>query len=217
VGTSQVETSQVAIAITPDYRLKRPFDLIASISALIVTLPVWVPVALAIRVESPGPILYRAKRMGRGGRPITVLKFRSMKVTSGGPAITAGTDSRITRVGKLIRLTKIDELPQLINVVRGDMSLVGPRPEDARYLDSYSEVERAVLGIRPGITGAASVAYRHEETILAAASDVEAEYRSTVLPAKLALELDYLRTRSLRTDVKWLLATVAAVFSSSER
>jgi lipopolysaccharide/colanic/teichoic acid biosynthesis glycosyltransferase len=211
--SSSSQRTDNGIPLTRDYRFKRPFDVVVATVALAVTLPIWLPVAVAIRIESPGPVLYRARRMGRGGTPITVLKFRSMRVSSGGPAITAGSDSRITRTGKLIRLTKVDELPQLINVIRGDMSLVGPRPEDSRYLDSYSPEQRRVLSIRPGITGAASVAYRHEESILAEAEDIEAAYRTTVLPAKLALELDYLDRRSLRTDVKWLMATVAAISS----
>lgn len=196
---------------TADYPGKRVFDLATALLALTVTAPLWPVIALAIRIETPGPVFYRATRVGRGGTPFSLLKFRSMRTGSGGPGVTARTDARITRVGRVLRKSKLDEVPQLINVLRGEMSLVGPRPEDARYLPFYSDAELAVLSIRPGITGAASVAYRHEENVLAAAGDVEAAYRTEVLPAKLALELEYLTRRSLISDVRLLVQTVLAI------
>ena len=134
-----------------------------------------------------------------------------MRAGVSGPGVTAGSDSRITRTGRLLRKSKLDELPQFINVLRGEMSLVGPRPEDERYLPFYSDEELAVLSVRPGITGAAAVAYRHEETLLSRADDVETVYRTEVLPAKLALEIDYLEQRSLAVDLRLLVQTALAV------
>ena len=195
----------------PDYRGKRTFDVVASLGALVLSAPLWPLIALAIRTETRGPVLYRARRVGRGGTAFTLLKFRSMRTGVRGPGVTAGSDSRITRTGRLLRKSKLDELPQFINVLRGDMSLVGPRPEDEQYLPFYSEAELEVLTVRPGITGAAAVAYRHEETLLARAEDVETAYRNEVLPAKLALELQYLERCSLVTDLRLIVQTALAV------
>ena len=202
----------VAAPQRPDYMGKRGFDLFVAAVGLVVTAPIWPLIAIAIRLESPGPTLHRATRVGRGGRPFVLLKFRSMRLGAGGPGVTAGSDARITRSGRLLRKSKLDELPQLINVLRNDMSLVGPRPEDPRYVAWYTPAQRAVLGVRPGITGAAAVAYRHEEAILAKAADVEEAYRHDVLPAKLELELDYLDGRRFASDLRILAQTVAAVF-----
>ena len=195
----------------PDYRGKRAFDVAVALLALVFTAPLWPWIALAIRTETRGPALYRTARVGRGGTPFTLLKFRSMRAGVSGPGVTAGSDSRITRTGRLLRKSKLDELPQFINVLRGERSLGGPRPEDERYLPFYSDEELAVLSVRPGITGAAAVAYRHEETLLSRADDVETVYRTEVLPAKLALEIDYLEQRSLAVDLRLLVQTALAV------
>lgn len=212
MGTPNISTRGQAVAVPrPDYRGKRSFDLVVSLGAFVFSAPLWPMIALAIRAETPGPVLYRAPRVGRGGTTFTLLKFRSMRSGVGGPGITAGSDTRITRIGRLLRKSKLDELPQLINVWRGEMSLVGPRPEDERYLPFYSDAELAVLSVRPGITGAAAVAYRHEETVLSRATDVESAYRTEVLPAKLALELDYLERRSLAVDLRLLVQTALAI------
>jgi lipopolysaccharide/colanic/teichoic acid biosynthesis glycosyltransferase len=197
----------------PDYALKRPLDLVLAGAGALASSPLWLVLGAAVKLTSPGPVFHRATRVGRDGVPFTLYKFRTMRVNAAttGPAVTAGGDPRITKVGKLLRGTKLDELPQLINVVRGDMSLVGPRPEDARYVAHYSERDRRVLRVRPGITGSASVAYRDEEAVLAAADDLEAAYIGEVMPAKLALEQQYLDTISLRTDVGLLWATLRAI------
>ena len=202
---------QSFMARRTDYSAKRGMDVVLAAASLAVSAPLWPCIALAIRLESAGPVLHRATRVGRAGRPFVLLKFRSMRIGVGGPGVTAGTDARITRSGSLLRRSKLDELPQLLNVLRGDMSLVGPRPEDPRYVAAYTDAQRAVLRLRPGITGAAAVAYRHEETILAAAEDIEATYLGEVLPAKLALELAYLDECSFSTDVRLLLQTLRAV------
>jgi lipopolysaccharide/colanic/teichoic acid biosynthesis glycosyltransferase len=203
-------------AVIRDYALKRPLDVLLAAVGIVVSAPLWVPMSIAIKLESPGPILHRAQRIGRGGRPFTLLKFRSMRIGQSGLAVTAGNDPRITRTGAILRSSKLDEIPQLINVLRGDMSLVGPRPEDPKYVAGYSESQRLILSVRPGMTGAAAVAYRHEETILAAAPDVERAYLNDVMPAKLALDLDYLSKRSLAVDIGLLVKTALAVIRPAD-
>jgi lipopolysaccharide/colanic/teichoic acid biosynthesis glycosyltransferase len=194
--------------------------------ALLVLGPLLIALAAAVRMSSPGPALHRAVRVRPGGT-FTLLKLRSMRVnaSTSGLGVTAAGDARVTRFGRVLRRTKLDELPQLWNVVRGDMALVGPRPEDLRYVDMSDPVHARVFGVRPGITGAASVEYRDEETILAAEAagiaaadgramttndDVERAYRERIMPAKLALESEYLATRSWRSDIDILRRTVFA-------
>jgi lipopolysaccharide/colanic/teichoic acid biosynthesis glycosyltransferase len=165
-----------------------------------------------VRWDSPGPVFHRGVRVGKDGVHFRLYKFRSMRVDAGGngPAITAAGDPRITRSGAFLRRTKLDELPQLLNVLRGEMSLVGPRPEDPRYVALYTAEQRRVLRVRPGITGAASVAYRREENLLTG-PDWEQVYCNQVLPAKLAIDLAWLDRRTLAGDLLLLLRTVAAV------
>ncbi len=193
--------------------LKRAFDIVCSAVGLTVLSPALLLIALAIRLNSPGPALYRAKRVGRGGRHFTLYKFRSMVANAdkAGPGITAAGDARITSVGRVLRRTKLDEWPQLINVLRGDMSLVGPRPEDPRYVALYTPEQRAVLSVRPGITSLASVRYRHEEALLTGA-DWETRYTQEVMPTKLALDLEYVRNASLWLDLVILWRTFRALF-----
>ncbi len=188
--------------------LKRAFDVTVSALALIVLLPFFVVVAAAICLDSPGPIFHRAVRVGQGGRTFTLYKFRSMIVGAAGcgPGITTSGDPRVTRVGRFLRRTKLDELPQLINVLRGDMSLVGPRPEDPRYVALYSDEQRAVFGVRPGITSPASVHFRHEEALLSG-PDWEQQYVEVIMPAKLALDLEYVRTATFGRDLAILWRT----------
>jgi len=192
---------------------KRAFDLLASTVGLLLLSPVFALVALAIRRDSPGPAFFRQERVGRGGAPFLIYKFRTMRVDAPGRGgqLTVGDDPRITRVGSVLRKYKIDELPQLINVFRGDMSLVGPRPEVPRYVARYDERQRAVLDVRPGITDPASIAYRDENAILAAASDPEAVYVREIMPAKLEMNLDYLARRSLLSDLGIILDTLLKV------
>lgn len=192
---------------------RRALDLVASLAGLAVLSPLFVLVALWIKLDSPGPVFYRAVRIGQGGLPFRLYKFRSMVAHADrqGPAITATGDARVTRVGRLLRRAKLDELPQLINVLWGEMSLVGPRPEDPRYVALYGPEQRRVLATRPGITSAASLAYRHEEQLLSG-EDWESIYQTKVLPDKLAIDLAYLEQRTLGSDLKLILRTIATVF-----
>lgn len=193
--------------------LKRLFDVVVSGAGLILLSPLLLALALAVKLGSPGPIFYRANRVGCYGTPFKLLKFRSMVINADriGPAVTGAADPRITRVGRFLRRTKLDELPQLINVLRGEMSLVGPRPEDPRYVALYTEEQRQVLNVRPGITSPASVAYRNEEAMLVG-DDWEKHYVEQIMPAKLAVDLEYARNASLWRDVRVILGTLRALF-----
>lgn len=193
--------------------VKRIMDIVVSAIGLVLLWPVLVVIALLIKLTSPGPIFYLAERVGQGGRVFKLYKFRSMVVDAHklGPAVTGAQDKRITPIGRWLRRTKVDELPQMLNVLKGDMSLVGPRPEDPRYVQLYTGEQRRVLEVRPGITSAASVAYRHEEALLSAV-DWEAYYLQTVMPAKLELDLAYIRHHNLIQDVKILWQTLLALF-----
>ncbi|MDQ2914205.1 MAG: sugar transferase [Chloroflexota bacterium] len=190
---------------------KRAMDLLLGGTALVLSLPLQAMIALAVRLDSPGPSLYRAKRVGRGGLSFTVLKFRSMRrdAANTGPAITGASDPRVTRVGLLLRRTKLDELPQLWNVLRGDMSLVGPRPEDSRFTELYPEEYRRILSVRPGITGPSQIAFIDEERLLA--GDIEATYIGSILPQKVALDLEYVRDEAILRDAAILLQTLRAL------
>jgi lipopolysaccharide/colanic/teichoic acid biosynthesis glycosyltransferase len=188
-------------------------DRLVAVLGMLVLSPILLLIALAILIESGRPILFGQNRVGRHGKLFRILKFRTMRQGQAGPAITAGGDSRITGTGKFLRKFKLDELPQLWNVTRGDMSLVGPRPEVPQFVDMNSPAWKSVLSVRPGITDPASITYRNEETLLATAADPIRFYRETVLPAKLALNLAYLRKRSLWFDLKVIAQTVlCAVF-----
>lgn len=192
---------------------KRAFDILVSAAALILLSPVFIGVALAIKVSSPGPIFYRATRIGRHGVPFKLYKFRSMVVNADkiGAGITTAGDPRITPVGRFLRRTKLDELPQLINVLRGEMSLVGPRPEDPRYVALYTEEQRRVLRVRPGITSLASVRYRNEEALLKG-EDWERLYIEKIMPDKLAIDLQYVERATLLSDLGVLWQTFRALF-----
>ncbi len=173
--------------------------------------PLLAGIAAAIRLDSPGPVLYRATRSGRFGHPFTMYKFRTMQVRreAHGPKITTHADRRVTRVGRLLRPTRLDELPNLWNVLRGDMSLVGPRPEDPHYVELYGDADRVVLTARPGVTSLAALLYRDEERLLVG-DDWERVYIDEVMPAKLAIDRAYVERQSLRLDLKILAATVLA-------
>lgn len=198
--------------------LKRGFDIVASAMGLFLLSPLLVIIAAIIRLTSPGPILYRARRVGRYGREFTLYKFRSMVADADkhGPGITAADDPRITLIGKLLRRTKLDELPQLFNVLRGDMSLVGPRPEDPRYVALYTPEQRNVLDVRPGITSLASLRYRDEEALLTD-KDWEQQYIEQVLPTKLAIELEYTENATLWRDIVIILQTLWSIVFSRKR
>lgn len=197
----------------PQLILKRAMDIVISAAALLVLWPVFALIALAIVADDPGPVFYRQVRVGRGGKPFRIFKFRTMVVDADkkGLSITVGRDSRITRVGAFLRKTKLDELAQLLNVLRGEMSFVGPRPEVPRYVDLYTPYQRQVLLVRPGITDYASIAYRNENELLAGANDPERMYIETVMPAKIELNMKYLREISPLADIRLILQTILAI------
>jgi lipopolysaccharide/colanic/teichoic acid biosynthesis glycosyltransferase len=193
-------------------RLKRGFDLAAALLGLGLLAPLFAVIAAVVKLTSPGPVFYRAPRVGLGGALFGLYKFRSMHAEAPrlGPGITRAGDPRITPVGAWLRRYKLDELPQLINVVRGEMSLVGPRPEDPRYVARYSPEQRRVLTVRPGLTSVASVRYRHEEALLVG-EDWEQTYLQVVMPDKLRLELAYLDGWNLSADWRVLWETAVAL------
>lgn len=194
--------------------MKRLFDLTAATLGLVVLTPTIVVIALLIKVTDPGPAFFVHGRVGRGGRRFGMWKFRSMRVDAErmGPQITVANDPRVTTVGRWLRRLKFDEFPQLFNVVRGDMSLVGPRPEVERYVQTYGPNERPILDLRPGITDPASFAFYDEEAILARADDPQAFYVERLIPAKAKLNLDYAARRTLGSDLLLIIATVLKPF-----
>lgn len=195
--------------------MKRLFDFVVSLLGLIVLSPLFLVIAVAIKRDSPGPVFFRQVRVGKDGQTFRIHKFRSMTVSTAGNSkeITVGGDARITRTGAWIRHWKLDELPQLIDVLAGSMSVVGPRPEVPRYVALYPDAQRrVVLSVKPGITDLASIQFRHENELLARASDPEQAYREQILPEKLRLQSEYVRTRSFIGDMKILVATFAAIF-----
>jgi len=191
--------------------MKRLFDFIASFYGLILLSPIFVLAALWIKIDSRGPIFFRQERVGFQGIPFRIHKFRTMILDAEkkGKQITVGADSRITTVGNFLRKYKLDELPQLIDVLVGDMSLVGPRPEVPKYIDCYSDDEKHdVLSVKPGITDNASIEFRDENELLASSKDPEAAYINEVLPKKIALYRKYVRERSFFGDVAIIFKTI---------
>ena len=203
--------------------MKRCFDCITAAVGLVFASPLLFFIALLIRLTSDGPIFFRQVRIGRGGREFQLCKFRTMRVAPGteNGSFDAGNSMRVTAVGRLLRKSKLDELPQLWNVVTGDMSLVGPRPEVREWVEAYPEHWARVLTVRPGITDPASIAYRNEEDILAQSPDPQRAYREEILPHKLSLYEDYVRNQTFGGDIKILFATLRVVAgrstNSSER
>lgn len=200
-------------------RGKRALDLVSSAVGLIALSPLFVAVACCIKLTTHGPVFYRQVRLGKDGRKFRILKFRSMVVgaSEDGLGITVSGDHRVTAVGRFLRHYKIDELPQLWNVLLGEMSLVGPRPELPIYVANYTAEQRLVLSARPGITDPASLAYRREEEILASHGDPEQFYRTEILPDKLTRNLRYLRRVSLCGDLRIVSETVAWSLLSSNK
>ena len=189
--------------------MKRLFDIIASGLGLIVLSPLFAVLAVWIKADSPGPVFYRQTRVGRGNRDFRLYKFRSMRPDSDklGLITVGGHDPRVTRSGYYIRKYKLDEFPQLINVFVGDMSLVGPRPEVRKYVDMYTPEQMRVLTVRPGITSLASIRYRNENDILAAAADPDRCYIEQVMPDKLAIDLEYVNRATFWNDIKLIVST----------
>lgn len=183
-------------------------DIAVALCALIAFAPLFGAVALLIALDDGRPILFRQVRVGRRGKLFFILKFRTMSAHASGSSLTAAGDRRVTRAGRWLRKLKLDELPQFVNVLRGEMSLIGPRPEVPEYVQIDHSLWQAVLAVRPGITDLASLAYRNEEEILGPVADPEAYYRKHILPAKLKLNLQYLESRSLLSDLRllWLTA-----------
>ena len=197
----------------PQLIAKRTMDIVISACALAVLWPLLLLIALAILIDDPGPVFYRQVRVGRNGKTFRIFKFRSMVMDADkkGLAITVGRDSRITRVGAVLRKTKLDELAQLLNVLFGQMSFVGPRPEVPKYVELYTPYQRQVLLVRPGITDYASIAYRNENDLLAGAPNPETMYIEQIMPDKIELNMKYLREISPLADIRLILKTIVAV------
>lgn len=197
----------------PQLIAKRAMDIVLSACALAILWPLLLLIALAIWIDDPGPVFYRQVRVGRNGKTFRIFKFRSMVMDADkkGLAITVGRDSRITRVGTVLRKTKLDELAQLLNVFLGQMSFVGPRPEVPKYVELYTPYQRQVLLVRPGITDYASIAYRNENDLLAGAPNPEAMYIEQIMPDKIELNMKYLREISPLADIRLILKTIVAV------
>jgi len=195
--------------------LKRAFDLVGALGGLIVLSPLLIGVALAVKVLMPGPVFFRQVRVGRHGVPFRIFKFRTMsgEQPKTGPILTIGADPRITPLGRFLRESKIDELPQLFNVLLGEMSLVGPRPEVQKYVDTWTaEQKEIVLSVRPGLTGPASVKFHDQTALLAQYPDPEKAYIEVVLPEKLKLCMDYVRDGTVLTDISLIIRTILTLF-----
>jgi len=193
--------------------MKRVFDVIVAAVGLLLLTPVLLLVALLIKLDSPGPVFFTQERMGRRFQPFLIYKFRTMVPDAPrlGGTITAGADPRITRIGRLLRLTKIDELPQLLNVLKGDMSVVGPRPEVRQYVELFRSDYEEILQVSPGITDLASVQYRHESELLGQVENPEERYVNEILPEKIKLAKEYLHRSSFFFDMVVLLKTFFAI------
>ena len=200
-------------------RSKRLFDLLMSVPLLALAAPFMAVTALAVRASSPGPLLFRQARVGKDGVDFEILKFRTMRhaPSGNGPRLTQREDSRITPIGRLIRRSRLDELPQLWNVIRGDMSLVGPRPDVPEFLASLKPEEASILKLRPGITSLTSIEFRHEDDLLphgASEQEITQHYVEHILPRKIRLELEYAEKANLLTDLKVLFKTATVVVRS---
>ncbi len=194
---------------------KRFLDFTAACCGMLLLAPLFLVTALAIRLDSPGPVFFRQKRIGRGFKPFFIFKFRTMVTDAEkrGALISTGDDPRITAVGGFLRKYKIDELPQLINVIRGEMSLVGPRPEVPRYVERFRRDFGEILQVRPGITDFASLEYKDENELLRGCSNPEEKYLSEILPAKIVYCKKYLREQSMATDLKLIFKTIWGILS----
>lgn len=193
--------------------IPRPLEAVAAVAGLLITAPLIGLAALAVKSTSRGPFLFRQERVGRGGRPFTLNKIRTMRASRGGPQVTARDDNRVTAVGKLLRRTKLDELPELWNILKGDMSFVGPRPEVPRYVDLANPLWRRALDARPGLTDPVTLRLRNEEDLLSVVEgDREQFYRLVLQPFKLRGYVEYLGRRSFLADLGVLWMTAVAIF-----
>jgi len=194
---------------------KRVLDFTASLLGVLILWPFFLIIAILIKAEDGGPVFFRQVRVGKGGKHFRIWKFRTMVVDAEhkGGLITVGRDPRVTKVGYWLRKAKLDELPQLFNVLRGEMSLVGPRPEVPRYVGFYSEEQRRVLELKPGITDPASILYRNENDLLDGVPDPEKVYVEQIMPDKIRLNLEYAARASFWSDLGVILRTLARIFS----
>ena len=194
--------------------MKRAFDIVSCTLAVLVLFPFGLIIALCIACGSRGGVFYRQTRVGKDNKDFKLLKFRTMRPNADrqGLLITVGNDQRITRIGGFLRKYKIDELPQLLNIIKGDMSVVGPRPEVRRYVEMYDERQRRVLTVRPGLTDYASLQYISESELLAESADPEKTYIEEIMPAKLELNLQYIEKQSLKEDLKLIFQTLFSIF-----
>jgi len=197
---------------------KRIFDFVVSLLCLILFVPVFLIVGILIVVDSPGPVFYLGDRIGKDGKPFKILKFRTMVVNADqiGSALTHSGDPRVTRVGRILRKCKIDEFPQLINVLLGEMSIVGPRPESPGYVEHYTSEQRQVLRVKPGITGLTQIKFRHEETLLSQYKDRERAYIDTIMNEKLLIDLEYINNQSIILDILLIFQTFLALFKMDD-
>lgn len=196
---------------------KRTLDILAAVLGLSLLSPLWLAIAVLIKTDSRGPVLYKGKRVGKAGKLFSMFKFRTMvdRADKLGGTSTPQDDPRVTRAGKLLRKYKLDELPQLLNVLLGDMSLVGPRPQVPWAVTLYSEKEKKLLSVTPGITDYASIRFRNEAEILRGSADPDKEYLEKIAPEKIKLGLEYVENRSLWTDLRILMATFLAILGFS--
>jgi lipopolysaccharide/colanic/teichoic acid biosynthesis glycosyltransferase len=193
--------------------LRRLADFLLALLLIAVTFPIWILVLLIVLVCSPGRPFFAHTRIGRGGKVFRLVKFRTMSSSKNGlMELTVSGDQRVTRIGRLLRRFKLDELPQLLNILTGSMTFVGPRPESPKYVALYTPAQREILDYLPGLTDPASLKYRFEEEILAGFSDPESGYLQTILPDKIKLSLEYQKNRRLFSDIKIIGATFAAIF-----
>lgn len=190
---------------------KRGFDIVCSCVGIVVFSWLLLICAILVGVSSPGGVLFCQERIGKGGKPFVIYKFRTMRKDNAGLKITTGRDSRITPVGRILRKTKLDELPQLFNVLKGDMSFVGPRPEVQEYTALYTEEQRQIFLVRPGITGLASIEFRNENELLTASDDPNRTYIEEIMPRKLGLDLAYISHASVFYDIKLIFRTFLVV------
>jgi len=195
--------------------LKRSFDIFFSFFGLIILSPIFLLIFVLVKTDSKGPVIYKQTRVGKDGKDFSVLKFRSMKQDSESKGLltVGGKDPRITKTGYFIRKYKLDEFPQLINVLKGEMSFVGPRPEVRKYVLLYDEVQKKVLDVKPGITDVASIKYRNENELLEGSDDPESFYIKEIMPVKLKMNLEYINDRSFFKDIKVILNTLKTVFA----
>lgn len=204
---SELEKKKISLVI------KRIFDIVASLGGLIVLSPMLIVVAICIKLDSKGSVFFKQKRVGKNKEIFEIYKFRTMVTDAEklGKQITVGNDSRITRVGKFIRKCKLDEFPQLINVLKGEMSLVGPRPEVPKYVELYDEYQEQILLVQPGITDYASIEFRNENEILGESYNPEETYIEEIMPTKIDLNMKYIKNISMVEDIKLIVSTILAI------